>query len=46
MESFAARLQAFTIQFPPFIMAVIFHEVAHGWVALRWGDKTAKDAAA
>ena len=23
-------------------MAVIFHEFAHGWVANRWGDPTAK----
>jgi len=28
----------------PFIMAVVFHEFAHGFVAHRWGDSTAKDA--
>jgi len=26
------------------ILSAIFHEVAHGWVALRLGDTTAKDA--
>jgi Zn-dependent protease len=25
-------------------MAVIFHEFAHGFIANRWGDKTAKEA--
>jgi Zn-dependent protease len=25
----------------PFIIAVVFHEVAHGWMANRWGDDTA-----
>jgi Zn-dependent protease len=44
MGSFAERLQMLSIQFPPFIMAVIFHEYAHGFIANRWGDSTAKDA--
>ncbi len=28
----------------PILMAVTFHEVAHGWVAYKLGDRTAKDA--
>lgn len=32
-----------SIQFVPFVMAVVFHEYAHGWVANRWGDTTARD---
>ncbi len=30
--------------FPLFIMAVVLHEVSHGWVALRFGDTTALTA--
>lgn len=37
------RLQVLSIQFVPFIMAVVFHEVAHGWAAKRFGDKTAEE---
>lgn len=44
MESFSDRLQLASIQIVPFIMAVVFHEYAHGFVAHRWGDNTAKDA--
>lgn len=40
----AERLQLLSIQLVPFIMAVVFHEYAHGFVANRWGDTTAKDA--
>ena len=29
---------------PPFLFALTFHELAHGWVAWRLGDPTAKDA--
>jgi Zn-dependent protease len=36
-------LQRLSIQFVPFIMAVVFHEYAHGFVANRWGDTTARD---
>jgi Zn-dependent protease len=42
MLSLAESIQRLSIQLPPFIMAVIFHEFAHGWVANRWGDPTAK----
>lgn len=31
-----------SIQLVPFILAVVFHEYAHGFVALRCGDTTAK----
>ena len=34
-------LIGFLLTFPVFIMAVIAHEVSHGWVALRLGDPTA-----
>lgn len=44
MESFAEGIQRLSIQFVPFFMAVIFHEFAHGFVAHRWGDDTAKNA--
>jgi len=44
MGSFAERLQVLSIQFVPFVMAVVFHEYAHGFIANRWGDKTAKEA--
>jgi Zn-dependent protease len=44
MEAVLTRLQATAIQFVPFIMAVVFHEYAHGFIANRWGDNTAKTA--
>ncbi|MBI2711326.1 MAG: site-2 protease family protein [Bdellovibrio sp.] len=31
-----------SIQLVPFIMAVVFHEFAHGYMANKWGDNTAK----
>lgn len=43
-ESLASRLQILSIQFLPFVMAVIFHEFAHGLVAKLWGDRTAEEA--
>jgi Zn-dependent protease len=43
-QSFAANVQLLSIQMVPFIMAVVFHEFAHGWVASKWGDTTARDA--
>lgn len=43
-ETLASRLQILTIQFPPFVVAVIFHEFAHGLVAKFWGDRTAEQA--
>lgn len=43
MDSFTERLQMLSVQLVPFIMAVVFHEYAHGFIASRWGDNTAKD---
>lgn len=34
-------LQRLIIWVPPVLLAVTFHEVAHGWTALRFGDTTA-----
>jgi Zn-dependent protease len=42
--SWAETIQHVSVQLVPFIMAVVFHEYAHGFVANRWGDSTAKDA--
>src|SRR4051794_7717085 len=42
MGSIAERIQMLSIQFVPFVLAVVFHEFAHGFVAYRWGDHTAK----
>ena len=42
-STFQERLQLTAVQIVPFIMAVVFHEYAHGFVANRWGDSTAKD---
>ena len=43
MGSFAERIQVLCIQFVPFMMAVVFHEFAHGYMADKWGDQTAKN---
>ncbi len=42
MGSLSERMQMLSIQLVPFIMAVVFHEFAHGFIANRWGDNTAK----
>ena len=31
------------LEIPAFLFAIVFHEAAHAWMALRFGDKTAKD---
>lgn len=36
-------IQKIAIWAIPVLVAVVFHEVAHGWVANRLGDSTAKD---
>jgi Zn-dependent protease len=41
---FQARLQMMTIQIVPFFAAIVFHEFGHGWMAKKWGDRTATDA--
>lgn len=35
-------IQMLIILAPPLLLAITLHEVAHGWVALRCGDPTAK----
>ncbi|MEW6428261.1 MAG: site-2 protease family protein [Thermodesulfobacteriota bacterium] len=35
-------IQEIAIYAPPFLFALTFHEVAHGYVAYRFGDPTAK----
>lgn len=42
MGSLAEGFQMLSIRLVPFIMAVVFHEYAHGFVANYWGDNTAK----
>lgn len=39
---FSAALQKIAIFLPGFLLAVVFHEVAHGLMALKFGDETAK----
>mgnify|MGYP000868778006 CR=1 FL=1 len=36
-------IQLLVILAPPLLLAITLHEVAHGWMALRCGDTTAKD---
>jgi Zn-dependent protease len=43
-RDFADAIQYFCIHFPPFLFAIIFHEFGHGWMAARWGDRTAEQA--
>ncbi|MFZ1640188.1 MAG: site-2 protease family protein [Candidatus Contendobacter sp.] len=35
-------IQLLIVMAPPLLLAITLHEVAHGWVALRCGDTTAK----
>lgn len=37
-------LGRFLIMVVPLLFAIVIHEVAHGWMALRFGDTTARDA--
>jgi len=37
-------LVEFLILLPVLLLAIVFHELAHGWVAWRLGDPTAKSA--
>lgn len=37
-------LYKFLFSLPIFLIAVVIHEYAHGWVAYKLGDPTAKDA--
>jgi Zn-dependent protease len=38
------RIGTLILMAPPLLFAIIIHEVAHGWMALRFGDTTARDA--
>lgn len=42
MESLASTIQDIAILATPILIAVTFHEVAHGWIADRLGDPTAR----
>ena len=35
-------IQTITIRLPPLLLALTLHELAHGYVALRFGDETAR----
>jgi Zn-dependent protease len=37
-------VELIALQIVVLVFSVVFHEVAHGWVALRLGDTTARDA--
>lgn len=43
-SSLQSRVQMMMLQIVPFFMAVVFHEFGHGWMAKRFGDRTATDA--
>jgi len=38
------KFQIFLLIAPVMLFSVIAHEIAHGWAALRQGDRTALDA--
>ena len=42
MTDFPERIQAVLLQMIPFLMAIVFHEVAHAFIAKRHGDDTAQ----
>lgn len=44
MTGMSETLQLALILLPCLIVAIVFHEVAHGWAALALGDPTAKEA--
>jgi len=41
-EQISLDLKSILVSLPVFLLAIILHEVAHGWVAYRLGDPTAK----
>ncbi len=43
MEAISSFLQEAVYRVPALLIAITFHEVAHGWVAYRLGDPTAKN---
>lgn len=42
--SYQERIQMAFLQIVPFFMAIVFHEFGHGWMAKKWGDRTAVDS--
>lgn len=40
--NFAEIIQTLTISLPPLLLALTLHELAHGYVALQFGDQTAR----
>jgi Zn-dependent protease len=42
MDLMLQKLQAISISIIPILLAIILHEVSHGWVADRLGDPTAR----
>ncbi len=44
MSGMSETLQLALVLLPCLIVAIVFHEVAHGWAALALGDPTAKEA--
>src|SRR5512143_2353228 len=38
-----STIQKIVVMAPPLIFAIVLHEVAHGWVAEKLGDHTARD---
>ena len=38
-----STVQLLIVLLPPLLLAITLHEVAHGWMALRCGDTTARD---
>ncbi len=42
--AFQERIQMAFLQIVPFFMAIVFHEFGHGWMANKWGDRTAIDS--
>lgn len=43
MEKLTA-IQTLIVIVPPFVLAVILHEITHGWIAEKLGDPTARNA--
>jgi len=39
---FSGILRQIIISAPAILIAIVFHELAHGWVAYKLGDNTAK----
>ena len=42
MFDFAFNAQRFAVYLIPTLLGIIMHEVAHGWMASRKGDQTAR----